>query len=181
MAKQIQVVITDDIDGGEAHETIAFGLDGSSLEIDLNKLNKELEKAMGATKSKQIRKKLAKRLKLVQGFQSSRARPEWMILEVLPVIPPDLRPLVPLEGGRFATSDLNDLYRRVINRNNRLKNLLMLKTPDVIIRNEKRMLQEAVDALFDNGRHGRAVTGAGEKICFITSGIIRRPIGGESV
>src|SRR2546422_2163079 len=132
-------------------------------EIDLNKLNKELEKAMGATKSKQIRKKLAKRLKLVQGFQNSHARPEWMILDVLPVIPPDLRPLVPLEGGRFATSDLNDLYRRVINRNNRLKNLLLLKTPDVIIRNEKRMLQEAVDALFDNGRHGRAVTGAGNR------------------
>src|SRR5216117_943387 len=132
-------------------------------EIDLTKLNKELEKAMGATKSKQIRKKLAKRLKLVQGFQSSHARPEWMILDVLPVIPPDLRPLVPLEGGRFATSDLNDLYRRVINRNNRLKNLLLLKTPDVIIRNEKRMLQEAVDALFDNGRHGRAVTGAGNR------------------
>src|SRR2546421_798355 len=132
-------------------------------EIDLNKLNKELEKAMGATKSKQIRKKLAKRLKLIQGFQNSHARPDWMILDVLPVIPPDLRPLVPLEGGRFATSDLNDLYRRVINRNNRLKNLLMLKTPDVIIRNEKRMLQEAVDALFDNGRHGRAVTGAGNR------------------
>src|SRR5205809_628312 len=132
-------------------------------EIDLNKLNKVLEKAMGATKSKQIRKKLAKRLKLVQGFQNSHARPEWMILDVLPVIPPDLRPLVPLEGGRFATSDLNDLYRRVINRNNRLKNLLLLKTPDVIIRNEKRMLQEAVDALFDNGRHGRAVTGAGNR------------------
>jgi DNA-directed RNA polymerase subunit beta' len=132
-------------------------------EIDLNKLNKELEKAMGATKSKQIRKKLAKRLKLVQGFQNSHARPDWMVLNVLPVIPPDLRPLVPLEGGRFATSDLNDLYRRVINRNNRLKNLLLLKTPDVIIRNEKRMLQEAVDALFDNGRHGRAVTGAGNR------------------
>src|SRR5947207_1849395 len=132
-------------------------------EIDLNKLNKVLEKAMGATKSKQIRKKLAKRLKLVQGFQNSHARPEWMILDVLPVIPPDLRPLVPLEGGRFATSDLNDLYRRVINRNNRLKNLLQLKTPEVIIRNEKRMLQEAVDALFDNGRHGRAVTGAGNR------------------
>src|SRR5438132_1194637 len=127
-------------------------------EIDLNKLNKELEQAMGATKSKQIRKKLAKRLKLIQGFQNSHARPDWMVLDVLPVIPPDLRPLVPLEGGRFATSDLNDLYRRVINRNNRLKNLLQLKTPDVIIRNEKRMLQEAVDALFDNGRHGRAVT-----------------------
>jgi DNA-directed RNA polymerase subunit beta' len=132
-------------------------------EIDLSKLNKELEKAMSATKSKQIRKKLAKRLKLVQGFQNSHARPDWMILDVLPVIPPDLRPLVPLEGGRFATSDLNDLYRRVINRNNRLKNLLLLKTPDVIIRNEKRMLQEAVDALFDNGRHGRAVTGAGNR------------------
>ncbi len=132
-------------------------------EIELAKLNKELEEAMGNTKSKQIRKKLAKRLKLVQGFASSHSRPEWMVLEVLPVIPPDLRPLVPLEGGRFATSDLNDLYRRVINRNNRLKNLLQLKTPDVIIRNEKRMLQEAVDALFDNGRHGRAVTGAGNR------------------
>src|ERR671926_148151 len=132
-------------------------------EIDLNKLNKELEEAMGNTKSKQIRKKLAKRLKLVQGFISSHARPEWMVLEVLPVIPPDLRPLVPLEGGRFATSDLNDLYRRVINRNNRLRNLMQLKTPDVIIRNEKRMLQEAVDALFDNGRHGRPVTGAGNR------------------
>src|SRR5947207_2262969 len=132
-------------------------------EINLNKLNKELEEAMGNTKSKQIRKKLAKRLKLVQGFASSHARPDWMVLDVLPAIPPDLRPLVPLEGGRFATSDLNDLYRRVINRNNRLKNLLQLKTPDVIIRNEKRMLQEAVDALFDNGRHGRAVTGAGNR------------------
>jgi len=130
---------------------------------DLATLAKELEEAMGNTKSKQIRKKLAKRIKLVQGFASSHSRPEWMILAVLPVIPPDLRPLVPLEGGRFATSDLNDLYRRVINRNNRLKNLLQLKTPDVIIRNEKRMLQEAVDALFDNGRHGRAVTGAGNR------------------
>src|SRR2546428_430984 len=100
---------------------------------------------------------------LFQGFLNSKSRPEWMILTVLPVIPPDLRPLVPLEGGRFATSDLNDLYRRVINRNNRLKNLLQLKTPEVIIRNEKRMLQEAVDALFDNGRHGRAVTGAGNR------------------
>ena len=118
---------------------------------------------MTETKSKQIRKKIAKRIKLLQGLQSSKSRPEWMILTVLPVIPPDLRPLVPLEGGRFATSDLNDLYRRVINRNNRLKNLLQLKTPEVIIRNEKRMLQEAVDALFDNGRHGRAVTGAGNR------------------
>ncbi len=132
-------------------------------QINLADLIKELEEAMGKTRSKQIRKKLAKRLKLCQGFASSHSRPEWMILEVLPVIPPDLRPLVPLEGGRFATSDLNDLYRRVINRNNRLKNLLQLRTPDVIIRNEKRMLQEAVDALFDNGRHGRPVTGAGNR------------------
>src|SRR5438067_2269336 len=142
--------------GAEAIKTLL-------AQTDLAKLNKELEEQMGNTRSKQIRKKLAKRLKLVQGFQNSHARPEWMILDVLPVIPPDLRPLVPLEGGRFATSDLNDLYRRVINRNNRLKNLLLLKTPDVIIRNEKRMLQEAVDALFDNGRHGRAVTGAGNR------------------
>ena len=132
-------------------------------QADLAKLQQELEELMVGTRSKQTRKKLAKRLKLAQGFASSHSRPEWMILEVLPVIPPDLRPLVPLEGGRFATSDLNDLYRRVINRNNRLKNLLLLKTPDVIIRNEKRMLQEAVDALFDNGRHGRAVTGAGNR------------------
>ena len=132
-------------------------------QANLAEVQKELEEQMGATRSKQIRKKLAKRLKLTQGFATSHTRPEWMILEVLPVIPPDLRPLVPLEGGRFATSDLNDLYRRVINRNNRLKNLLQLKTPDVIIRNEKRMLQEAVDALFDNGRHGRAVTGAGNR------------------
>jgi len=131
--------------------------------IDLEAVQKEIEESMTTTRSKQLRKKLAKRLKLVQGFHSSRTRPEWMILNVLPVIPPDLRPLVPLEGGRFATSDLNDLYRRVINRNNRLKTLLQLKTPEVIIRNEKRMLQEAVDALFDNGRHGRAVTGAGNR------------------
>ncbi len=131
--------------------------------VDLGKQIDHLQGAMTETKSKQIRKKIAKRIKLLQGLQSSKSRPEWMILIVLPVIPPDLRPLVPLEGGRFATSDLNDLYRRVINRNNRLKNLLQLKTPEVIIRNEKRMLQEAVDALFDNGRHGRAVTGAGNR------------------
>src|SRR5579871_5602327 len=131
--------------------------------VDLAKSIDALQIAMTETKSKQIRKKIAKRIKLLQGLLSSKSRPEWMILTVLPVIPPDLRPLVPLEGGRFATSDLNDLYRRVINRNNRLKNLLQLKTPEVIIRNEKRMLQEAVDALFDNGRHGRAVTGAGNR------------------
>ncbi|HWD19580.1 MAG TPA: DNA-directed RNA polymerase subunit beta' [Verrucomicrobiae bacterium] len=131
--------------------------------VDLQKQIDHLAIAMTETKSKQIRKKIAKRTKLLKAFLSTKARPEWMVLTVLPVIPPDLRPLVPLEGGRFATSDLNDLYRRVINRNNRLKNLLQLKTPEVIIRNEKRMLQEAVDALFDNGRHGRAVTGAGNR------------------
>ena len=129
----------------------------------LEPLVHELHEAMNNTRSKQIKKKISKRLKLIQGFINSDARPEWMVLEALPVIPPDLRPLVPLEGGRFATSDLNDLYRRVINRNNRLKNLMRLKTPDVIINNEKRMLQEAVDALFDNGRRGRAVTGAGNR------------------
>jgi DNA-directed RNA polymerase subunit beta' len=131
--------------------------------MDLESVVTELQDQLGNTRSKQIKKKLSKRLKVINGFINSEARPEWMVLEVVPVIPPDLRPLVPLEGGRFATSDLNDLYRRVINRNNRLKNLLLLKTPDVIIHNEKRMLQEAVDALFDNGRHGRAVTGAGNR------------------
>ena len=131
--------------------------------VDLQKEVDQLAISMTETKSKQIRKKIAKRIKLLGAFHASKSRPEWMILTVLPVIPPDLRPLVPLEGGRFATSDLNDLYRRVINRNNRLKNLLQLKTPEVIIRNEKRMLQESVDALFDNGRHGRAVTGAGNR------------------
>ncbi|MCC5833625.1 MAG: DNA-directed RNA polymerase subunit beta' [Opitutales bacterium] len=131
--------------------------------MEMQSVVDELHEQMHNTRSKQIKKKLSKRLKVIQGFIHSETRPEWMVLEVLPVIPPDLRPLVPLEGGRFATSDLNDLYRRVINRNNRLKNLLMLKTPDVIIHNEKRMLQEAVDALFDNGRHGRAVTGAGNR------------------
>ncbi len=130
---------------------------------ELEPLSKELREKMVKTKSKQTRLKIAKRLKIIEGFRQSGNRPEWMILEVVPVIPPDLRPLVPLEGGRFATSDLNDLYRRVINRNNRLKNLLELKTPEVIIRNEKRMLQEAVDALFDNGRHGRPVVGAGNR------------------
>ncbi len=131
--------------------------------VDLDKFLEELEEAMDKTRNKQTRKKLSKQMKLAEGFRSSGTRPEWMILDVLPVIPPELRPLVPLEGGRFATSDLNDLYRRVINRNNRLKNLQQLKTPNVIIRNEKRMLQEAVDAVFDNGRHGRAVTGAGNR------------------
>jgi DNA-directed RNA polymerase subunit beta' len=133
------------------------------VKMDMEAVVAELQEQMRATRSKQIKKKLSKRLKVMQGFIHSKTRPEWMVLEVLPVIPPDLRPLVPLEGGRFATSDLNDLYRRVINRNNRLRNLMQLKTPDVIIHNEKRMLQEAADALFDNGRHGRPVTGAGNR------------------
>jgi DNA-directed RNA polymerase subunit beta' len=141
----------------------AEGVRDLLAKINLDDLLDELEEQMTRTRSKQTRKKLSKRMKVVEGFRTSESRPEWMFLDVLPVIPPELRPLVPLEGGRFATSDLNDLYRRVINRNNRLKNLQQLKTPDVIIRNEKRMLQEAVDAVFDNGRHGRAVTGAGNR------------------
>ncbi len=132
-------------------------------QVDLPGGIEKMQQEMAETRSKQIRKKLAKRIRIFQGFHNSHSKPEWMILTILPVIPPDLRPLVPLEGGRFATSDLNDLYRRVINRNNRLKNLIGQKTPEVIIRNEKRMLQEAVDALYDNGRRGRAVSGAGNR------------------
>ena len=117
----------------------------------------------GDATSEAKRKKIAKRLKVLDAFRESDNKPEFMILEVIPVIPPDLRPLVPLDGGRFATSDLNDLYRRVINRNNRLKRLQELNAPEVIIRNEKRMLQEAVDALFDNGRRGRVITGPSKR------------------
>ena len=131
--------------------------------IDLDQEIETLRVELEETGSKQKAKKLAKRLKLVLGFKKSGNKPEWMILSVIPVIPPDLRPLVALDGGRFATSDLNDLYRRVINRNNRLKRLTELRAPDVIIRNEKRMLQEAVDALLDNGRHGRMVRGPGNR------------------
>ena len=127
--------------------------------LDLEALARELRTQMGAENSAQKKKKIVKRLKVVEAFLKSGNQPEWMILEVLPVIPPELRPLVPLDGGRFATSDLNDLYRRVINRNNRLKRLMELRAPEIIIRNEKRMLQEAVDALFDNGRRGRVITG----------------------
>ncbi|MDR3625104.1 MAG: DNA-directed RNA polymerase subunit beta' [Chlamydiales bacterium] len=130
---------------------------------DLQALLFELKDKLRKTKSMQARMKLAKRLKIVESLVSSPNKPEWMVMDQVPVIPPDLRPLVPLDGGRFATSDLNDLYRRVINRNNRLKAILKLKTPDVIVRNEKRMLQEAVDALFDNGRHGHPVMGAGNR------------------
>ena len=123
----------------------------------------ELRKEYGNTGSEAKIKKIAKRLKVLEAFSKSGIKPEWMVLEVLPVLPPDLRPLVPLDGGRFATSDLNDLYRRVINRNNRLKRLLELKAPEIIVRNEKRMLQEAVDSLLDNGRRGKAMTGANKR------------------
>lgn len=131
--------------------------------LDLDKMQAELRIALTETDSEIKKKKFAKRLKLIEAFIQSGNKPEWMILTVVPVIPPDLRPLVPLDGGRFATSDLNDLYRRVINRNNRLKRLIELRAPDIIIRNEKRMLQEAVDALFDNGRRGRVITGANKR------------------
>ncbi len=133
------------------------------IQLDLEKEAEELRKGIAEATSELKPKKLAKRLKLVEAFLKSGNKPEWMILTVVPVIPPELRPLVPLDGGRFATSDLNDLYRRVINRNNRLKRLMELRAPDIIIRNEKRMLQEAVDALFDNGRRGRVITGANKR------------------
>ena len=132
-------------------------------ELDLEGERKDLLEELATTKSELKPKKIIKRLKVVESFIDSGNRPEWMILEVVPVIPPELRPLVPLDGGRFATSDLNDLYRRVINRNNRLKRLMELRAPDIIVRNEKRMLQEAVDALFDNGRRGRTITGANKR------------------
>jgi DNA-directed RNA polymerase subunit beta' len=131
--------------------------------IDVHKLSEMLRQEMKDATSEAKRKKIAKRLKVVDAFRESANRPEWMMLEVIPVIPPDLRPLVPLDGGRFATSDLNDLYRRVINRNNRLKRLQELNAPEIIIRNEKRMLQEAVDALFDNGRRGKTITGPNKR------------------
>ena len=131
--------------------------------VDLKKEKETMRGEMVETSSEARRKKLVKRLKLVEAFLESENKPEWMVLDVVPVIPPELRPLVPLDGGRFATSDLNDLYRRVINRNNRLKRLLELRAPDIIVRNEKRMLQEAVDALFDNGRRGRVITGANKR------------------
>ncbi len=131
--------------------------------INLNEELKQLREDIGGTRSETKLKRFSKRVKLVEAFIDSGNRPEYMILTVLPVLPPDLRPLVPLDGGRFATSDLNDLYRRVINRNNRLKRLLELNAPDIIVRNEKRMLQESVDALLDNGRRGRAITGTNRR------------------
>ncbi|MES2253143.1 MAG: DNA-directed RNA polymerase subunit beta' [Pseudomonadota bacterium] len=133
------------------------------LKLDMEKERDELRIEFVETSSEIRRKKIFKRLKLIEAFLSSNTRPEWLVMQVIPVIPPELRPLVPLDGGRFATSDLNDLYRRVINRNNRLKRLIELRAPDIIVRNEKRMLQESVDALFDNGRRGRAITGANKR------------------
>lgn len=132
-------------------------------ELDFSKLKQELYEELQTTSSEVKKKKLVKRLKLVEDFLESENKPEWMIMDVLPVIPPEIRPLVMLDGGRFATSDLNELYRRVINRNNRLKKLIESKAPDIIVRNEKRMLQEAVDALFDNGRRGRAAKNANKR------------------
>ncbi|TMB26152.1 MAG: DNA-directed RNA polymerase subunit beta', partial [Deltaproteobacteria bacterium] len=149
-------------------EAFIAGMGGEAVrellrKIDIESLSVELRKDMREATSDAKRKKLAKRLKVVESFRESGNKPEWMMLDVIPVIPPDLRPLVPLDGGRFATSDLNDLYRRVINRNNRLKRLQELNAPDIIIRNEKRMLQEAVDALFDNGRRGKTITGPNKR------------------
>ena len=149
----------DAFSAGIGAEAIRVLLEGLDLEGEREDLLKELAE----TKSELKPKKIIKRLKVVESFIESGNRPEWMILQVVPVIPPELRPLVPLDGGRFATSDLNDLYRRVINRNNRLKRLMELRAPDIIVRNEKRMLQEAVDALFDNGRRGRTITGANKR------------------
>ena len=143
--------------GAEALKTLLGNID---LEAERANIREEL----ADTSSDLKRRKLVKRLKLVEAFLDSKTRPDWMIMDVVPVIPPDLRPLVPLDAaGRFAASDLNDLYRRVINRNNRLKRLMELRAPDIIIRNEKRMLQESVDALFDNGRRGRVITGANKR------------------
>ncbi|WP_260599619.1 DNA-directed RNA polymerase subunit beta' [Sphingomonas endolithica] len=151
---------------GEDAFTAGIGAEAVRImlqDLDLEGERKELLEELAVTKSELKPKKIIKRLKVVESFIDSGNKPEWMILEVVPVIPPELRPLVPLDGGRFATSDLNDLYRRVINRNNRLKRLMELRAPDIIVRNEKRMLQEAVDALFDNGRRGRTITGANKR------------------
>ncbi|HEX2448664.1 MAG TPA: DNA-directed RNA polymerase subunit beta', partial [Methyloceanibacter sp.] len=153
-------------DFGEDSFTAAIGAEAIRellKALDLGKIAADLRTEIAESTSELKPKKLAKRLKVVEAFIQSGNKPEWMILTVVPVIPPELRPLVPLDGGRFATSDLNDLYRRVINRNNRLKRLMELRAPDIIIRNEKRMLQEAVDALFDNGRRGRVITGANKR------------------
>ena len=153
-------------DFGEDSFTVGIGAEAVRellAQIDLPSERETLRVELAETNSEAKRKKIVKRLKLIEVFLESDNKPEWMILTIVPVIPPELRPLVPLDGGRFATSDLNDLYRRVINRNNRLKRLIELRAPDIIVRNEKRMLQESVDALFDNGRRGRVITGANKR------------------
>ena len=169
--EKFQLLTEDELlDAQDEYGEDAFsaGIGAEAIRVLLENLDLEQERAdlmeeLATTKSELKPKKIIKRLKVVESFIESGNRPEWMILEVIPVIPPELRPLVPLDGGRFATSDLNDLYRRVINRNNRLKRLMELRAPDIIVRNEKRMLQEAVDALFDNGRRGRTITGANKR------------------
>ena len=169
--KQNQLLSEDDYlraqeeygDDGFTAEIGAEAVQGMLKGLDLNKEADGLREELATATSEMKLKKASKRLKIIEAFLESGNRPEWMIMTVVPVIPPELRPLVPLDGGRFATSDLNDLYRRVINRNNRLKRLIELRAPDIIIRNEKRMLQEAVDALFDNGRRGRVITGANKR------------------
>ena len=148
----------DDFKAGMGAEAVKELLE----QIDLDKLSEQLRAEL-KTASSQKKLRIVKRLEVVEAFRESGNKPSWMIMDVLPVIPPDIRPMIQLDGGRFATSDLNDLYRRVINRNNRLKRLMQLHAPDIILRNEKRMLQEAVDALIDNGRRGRAVTGANNR------------------
>src|SRR5690606_10369633 len=158
-AKLLDEIGDDAFEAGMGAEAVLRML----KETDVHALAESLRAEMREVTSEAKRKKIAKRLKVVEAFRESGNKPEWMMLEVIPVIPPDLRPLVPLDGGRFATSDLNDLYRRVINRNNRLKRLQELNAPEIIIRNEKRMLQEAVDALFDNGRRGKTITGPNKR------------------
>ena len=149
----------DEFDARMGAEAVFHLLKSLDLPAEVIRLKEEISSTNSETKLK----RLTKRVKLIEAFLESGNKPEWMVLTVLPVLPPDLRPLVPLDGGRFAISDLNDLYRRVINRNNRLKRLLELNAPDIIVRNEKRMLQESVDALLDNGRRGRAITGTNKR------------------
>jgi DNA-directed RNA polymerase subunit beta' len=151
--------LQDTIKVGIGAEAVREMLQGINVEDTIESIKEE----MLQTKSDTNLKKMAKRLKVLEGFKRSEMKPEWMIMDVIPVLPPDLRPLVALDGGRFATSDLNDLYRRVINRNNRLRKLINLRAPEIILRNERRMLQEAVDSLFDNGKRGKIITGANKR------------------